>query len=396
MLGWEGPLEAIRDGRRRARIPTAAMVRCVVVMFLARLGSLNALAQTRGSRFWRRFLGGPMPSADTVGRVAGQVEAGDARAVLAREYDRLKRGKALTPPVHGLMAGVVDGHESHATFRQCCGGCLERTVHTGQGDRIQYYHRCVALRLVGRDLEMMLDVEDQRRGEDEVAAAMRLLERVLRNHPRAFDVVVGDGLYARGPFFNFVRARGKHVLAVLKDEQRDLLQDARGLFETMPPTARRSGSVECTLWDAEGFTTWPQVESPVRVVRSVERRTIRRQLDGQKEEQTSEWFWVTTLPRSMASALTVVQMGHGRWNIENEGFNDLVNHWHIDHVYKHDPVAIPVLWLLAMACANLFLAFYRRNLKPAARAAASMIHVGRRIAAELYAALPAGPDTAPT
>lgn len=396
-MRWEGPLGAIRDDRRRPHIPTGRVVRSVVVMVLARLGSLHALSQTRASRFWVRYLGGPLPSADTVGRVATGVEAEGVRAVLGQEYRRLKRIKALSPPAgHGRMMGVVDGHESHATFRRCCPGCLERTIHTGQGDRIQYYHRYVALRLVGGDVELMLDVEEQRRGEDEVAAAMRLVERVVRAYPRAFDVVVGDGLYAQGRFVNVVRSRGKHVLAVLQDEQRDLLRDARGLFEAMPPTEQRSGGIHRTLWDAEGFTTWPQVESPVRVVRSVERRTVRRQLDGREEGQIAEWFWVTTLPRSVASTAAVVQMGHRRWHIENQGFNDLVNHWHADHVYTHHPGAMLVLWLLAMACVNLFQAFYRRNLKPAARAGASMLCVSRQVSAELYAEWPPGPTRVPT
>ena len=59
--------------------------------------------------------------------------------------------KALVPPTHGLMAAAIDGHESHATYRRCCPGCLKRTIHTTQGDRTQYYPRHVALQLIGCD-----------------------------------------------------------------------------------------------------------------------------------------------------------------------------------------------------------------------------------------------------
>ena len=69
MLGWEKHLDAVRDDRRQPRIPTSVVLRSVVVMFLARLGSLNALEQSGPSRFWHRWLGRSMPSADTVGRV---------------------------------------------------------------------------------------------------------------------------------------------------------------------------------------------------------------------------------------------------------------------------------------------------------------------------------------
>ena len=53
----------------------------MVVLFLARLGSLNALEQTHASRSWPRWLLGALPSADTVGRVCAQVEPSDVRAL---------------------------------------------------------------------------------------------------------------------------------------------------------------------------------------------------------------------------------------------------------------------------------------------------------------------------
>lgn len=178
------------------------MGRALVVLFLARLGSLNALAQTRPQRFWARWLGTDLPSADTLGRVATQLDVAGLRAVQRQVYARLKRGKALPPPAHGLLAGVLDGHESHATFRRHCAGCLARTIHTATGDRLQYYHRHVSLQLVGADWTLLLDAEPQQPGEDEIAAALRRLERVLGFYPRAFDVVVGDGLYADPRVFN--------------------------------------------------------------------------------------------------------------------------------------------------------------------------------------------------
>lgn len=364
-------------------------------MFLSRLGSLNALEQSRSSRFWGKWLGRDLPSADTVGRVCALVNEADVRALHHHLYSRLKRMKALEPPAHGLMAAIVDGHESHATFRRHCAGCLERTIHTKQGDRTQYYHRHVALQLVGRDLHLTLDVEPQRPGEDEVAAALRLLDRVVGAYPRAFDVILADALYADSRMFNWALDHGKDALAVLKDERRDLLQDAQGLFDRTEPVAMNNEHGACLHWDAEGFTTWSAVHQPVRVVRSREQRTVLRQLDQQIETLHSEWLWVTTLSRERASTMAVVRLGHGRWTIENQGFNQLVNQWHADHVYKHEPQAMLVLWLLVTACVNLFLAFWGRNLKPALREAVSMQHIATRITSELYDGIPAGHSRSP-
>jgi len=104
---------------------------------------------------------------------------------------------------------------------------------------------------------------------------------------------------------------------------------------------------------------------------------------------------VTTLAPARAPTAAVVQLGHSRWAIENAGFNELVTRWHADHVYRHESTALLVFTLLAMLCLNVFLAFYRRDLKPAARQAASRLHVARLLTAELYGARPAASPRAP-
>lgn len=359
-----------------------------MVMLLVRLGSLNALEQTRQSRFWHRWLRGRMPSADTLGRVCQQVHLDSVRNINHQVYSRLKRIKALRPPAHGLMVAVVDAHESHATYRRCCQGCLQRTIHTKSGDRIQFYHRAVTLHLIAAERSLLLDAEPIRPGQDEVAAALALFDRVLARYPRAFDVVAGDGLYARSDFFNHIRATGKHVIAVLKDEQRDLLQDAKGLCEQIQPVLMQTarGCMQC--WDLDGFTTWPQCQHPVRVVRSVESQSIRRQLTGQTEQLVHDWIWVTTLPKQAAGTRATVQIGHCRWDIENLGFNETVSHWHADHVYRHHDNAILVFWLLTMLACNIFMMFYHRHLKPAVRQAYDTLQIARMMMVELYERLP--------
>jgi hypothetical protein len=218
-----------------------------------------------------------------------------------------------------------------------------------------------------------------------VAASLRLLGRVLGQYPRAFDVIQGDALYTDPRFFQWALDHGKQALAVLKNDQRDLLQDAGRLFQDQPPTTVRDANLLRECWDLEGFTTWPQVQGPIRVVHSRETRSVRRQLDGQIHEEVSDWYWVTTLPARTVSTGAVVHMGHHRWDIENQGFNELVNQYHADHVYRHDPTALQVFWLLTQLCLNVFVAFFRRNLKPAVRTAVSMLHVARLVLSGLCA-----------
>jgi hypothetical protein len=290
----------VLDQRRLPRIATPLVVKSALAMFWARLGSLHALESVASARFWKSWLQPPLASVDTVGRVYSLLEVEGLRSGLHHLYSRLKRNKAL-PALGGLAVAVIDGHESHASYRRHCSGCLQRTIHTEQGDRLQYYHRQVVLMLVAGEragqpaLRLLLDLEPQRLGEDEVAAALRLLERVLTRYPRAFDVVLADGLYAQAPFFNFLLGHRKHALVVLKDPCRDLYQDVCGLFQLAPPRRGQYRSRECQWQDVEDLRSWPQVQVPVRVVRSQECSTQRCQLTGRRVTVVTEWVWVTTL-----------------------------------------------------------------------------------------------------
>lgn len=380
-------LDRLTDARPKPRIATAVIVRSLLVMIVTRLGSLNAVAQTHSSSFWRRFLRSPLPSADTLGRVASQMDPEPVRKALLALYTVLKRKKALPPPWHGLMALVLDGHELHCSEHRHCPACLQRTLTTTHGERIQYYHRHVVAMLLGRDFPLLLDSEPQRPGEDEIAAAVRLLERLLRNFPRAFDVVLGDALYTDPRIYTLLLRHGKEVLTVLKNENRDLLKDARALFETHPPQRLTEGSTSREVWDLEGFTTWPQVQSPVRVVRSRETTSSRRQVDGQPRSQQADWIWVTTLPAHRASTAVVLRLGHARWDIENQGFNETTNRWAADHVYRHHPIAILIFCLMTMLAFNLFYAFYFRNLQPVYRKGHDAQHVARCLTSEIYQGL---------
>lgn len=347
-------------------------------MFLARLGSLHALEQERAS--WARRYLPPLASADTIGRVFSLVRTEDLRDILRSLYSRLKRNKALKR-VHGHHVLILDGHESSASFRRHCPGCLERHLADG---RTQYYHRLVLAILPGRLFPLLLDLELQRPGEGEVGCAIRLLRRVVTAYPRAFDLVVGDGLYLEAPFVSFLREHRKDVILVLKDERRDLLQDALGIFAAEEPELQTEGTLRRRLWDVDGLTSWPALGLPVRVVRSIETRTVKRQLDGRLETKESEWVWMTTLSRARTPALEVVRLGHGRWEIENRAFLELVEYWKTNHVYRHHPRAIEAFWLMAMLTLNLFRAFLNLNLKPALRDRHTQLFFALKMAAEFH------------
>lgn len=385
MYGLRKQIEKIEDGRKRPRIKGWAVFGNGLIMVLTRMGSLHAQEQTKGNPFWRKWTGCGLASADTTGRVFAGTKVENVRAINRHVYRRQKRNKSLNGTIQGLRVLIIDGHEQHASYLSQCEGCCERKIGEGEKQRIQYYHRNVTAMLVCGGRKILLDNELQRKGEDEVTCAMRLLERVLKEYNRAFDVVIGDGLYLQGRFFEYITEHGKDAIAVLKDERRDLMKDAMGLFEMMKPEEKETKNTHQKMWDVEGVTSWEGFGKPVRVVRSLETKRVLRKESGMEEEIVSDWIWATTLQKNIATTETVIKIGHKRWAIENEGFNELVNQWHADHIYKHDLNAIEVFWQTLILAYNLFHAFIALNLKPAIRIGHSYKHWAIVIASDLYA-----------
>jgi hypothetical protein len=344
-------------------------------LFLCRLRSFNELDQYRDRRSWRRYLRCPPPSADELGYQTERIDLHSLREVLAHIYSRLMRNKVLQP-ILGWRVAAVDGHEIGCSYKRCCRQCLTRQVEVKGETRTQYYHRIVVLELLGEHYRLLLDAELIRLGEDEVAAATRMTERVLARFPRSFDILTADALYAQAPLFNLLLAHGKEVLTVLKDERRDLFVDSQALFRQQPAHIVHDGPTTARQWDVDGFTSWPQVDQPVRVVRSLESTKGRERIGSQwiHSEKQHDWVWVGTPSQQMIPTASIVRFGHARWQVENQGFNELVNDWHADHYFHHHPVSIVAVWLILFIAHAVFHAFVGRNLKPQMKSGHTTIH----------------------
>ena len=378
-------VKEIGDKRQRRQIAMECIFGFGLVMALGQIGSLNALEQApAGVRYYRRWIDGEYVSADAMGYGFARVDCDSIRAIIREVYTKLKRNKALNPIRAGMIALILDGHESHSSQKRCCAGCMKRKLQTKHGEKIEYYHRHVMASLVLEGVCLPLDLEPQNFKEGEVTCAIRLLERILKNYPRAFDLILADGLYAQAPFFKFVLKHGKDVIVVLKDDRRELYKDAKALFKRERAEVYQDKNVKKECWDIENFTSWDQMDTPVRVVCSRETREIKRQKTKELEYEVSEWVWVSTIPKRRLNTEDFVKFGHDRWKIENNSFHELVNQWHADHVYKHDPVAIEAFGLTTMLAYILFHAFIGRNLKAVYRDKYTKKHIAQMITAEIY------------
>ena len=360
------------DSRQEPDIPSRAVGLSLILGEVVKIPSLLQLEEETKLPQWQRWVGYHDPiSHDTFGYASNRMDPeklGRAGAFINR---RLKRGKAFEEnKINGLLAVSLDANEQFCSDHRCCEGCLVREVtckdETGQEvKKTQYYHKQVYAQLSGPKLSVILDFEPMRPGEEECAAALRLLRRMRQRYgPRFFDVVVVDSWYTNGPFLKtVVQELGWPVIAVLKQERYDIYQEALALTRGKPTQVVERGQEphrrQVEIWDVRSLRFSDTYTQPVRVVRVRERWTERTRKGKQWQTQTKEqnWIWVVAGDLEVYDAATIRDLGHLRWKIENNAFGELTQHWHLTHCAHHQPVAVvALLWIKIMAF-TLFHAF---------------------------------------
>ena len=364
----------LKDQRQHPQVSTLSCFMYAFWMFALGERSLNAFEQRLGQEdrrsLWDKVFSSRGPSADTVGYCFDRFELFGLRDLLHHLYTTLQRNHVIGRlDICGWRVLAVDGHELFSSYIKHCDKCCERTVHTKKGDRTQYYHKVVVAQLVGGLLALPLDLEPMLPGEGEVEAASRLTERLIKRYPKAFDIVTADAIYANARFLDLLKKHHKHLVAVLKENHPDLLKDAKALFWGQEPVCTKQGNTELQRWDIQGFNTWPQANREMRVVRSRE-TTIKK-----NEIIESDWFWITEMDQAKAPTESICRFGHARWDIENQGFNYMVNYLHMNHIFRHQPNAIIALLLVCFIAYILIQAFHQLNLKPERRAKIRLLGV---------------------
>ncbi len=383
-LGYTGKVFALRgllrrvcDGRSEPRIPFLPVVLCLVLGVVMRIGSYLDLAQqTKSRRRWRHLCGLKSPlDHEVFGYVTERMSPEDWRRNQAQLAKELKGNKALEScKIKGLLFLSIDANEHFASFSRTCPRCCQRQVEMREPDGkkikvTQYYHRYVFAHLSGPKFNLVLDVEAILPGEEECAAALRLLGRIRRLYgPRFFDGITADAWYAKGPFFRALDKLGWLWIAVLKRQDMQVFQEAIQLSKGHRPTLefrdeQRDRQVQ--LWQvkdlrfSEGYTPTKSIQ----VVLSDERWTERRVRGGKKcaQFQQSQWMWVACEDLCSYPVEVIYQGGHRRWGIENQAFNELTQGYHLTHCYHHDPTAMLVQMLILIFGFTLFTAFAQHS-----------------------------------
>jgi hypothetical protein len=189
-----------------------------------------------------------------------------------------------------------------------------------------------------------------------------MLGRMRRLYgPRFFDVVTVDAWYTKTPFLRAVRRLCSGVVSVLKQERFEVYQESSTLAAAQSAERFDSGGRQIALREVRDLTLTEEGQEPVRVILANEEWIQPARVAGRKVCKPMNRIGVGSPLRNWMLILNrrFGGIGHYRWAIENHVFNELTQHYHLEHCPHHHPVAIIARLLILVLGFNLFEVFVR-------------------------------------
>ncbi len=381
-------LDAITDARRTPQTSTRLVATSVFYAGLLRIRSFNALEPKLGEGPFLSLIGArkaeQLCSADTLSRALRVMDLESVRALSVEMLRKAERNKVFREGWYGaLRYFAIDGWEPFCSRHRHCEECLVRQVRVKEEDGVErtvdeYYHRFAVALLLDKRFDLLLDfepllpkdlrpltpkgtggkttrLEKAALDEGELTAARRLLRRVKETYPW-LDVVVGDALYANGPFLDEATRLRLGAIVVAKKQTDEPLKEALHIWgnaAAQSTVENQHARERIELWDC------PDLET-LRTYHGGNIRCVRARLTklARPEREPSTWcMLVTGAPQRRLSAERVFAATRARWHIENSGFHQWVTRWRFGHVFTHDANAIRALFWLLFTAFNLLTLF---------------------------------------
>jgi len=224
-----------------------------------------------------------------------------------------------------------------------------------------YTHNAAVMSTIGNDPNIALDFEmyrakinEDEKDEGEFTAALRLLNRVVHEHPGLIDIVVYDALACNSVFIKECRKLGLDAIVRVKKTTNLSLKAVK----------YATNKKDCVLrFIEDGYTIevyestfyMNDMEDPIRYIKYAKEKKV----DGEIKH-TQMLIITTCMDMKLESLYRIIR---ARWDIENKTFNNLKNNANLSQCFVHGGNAVEgVLYLLFIA-SNIFQLFKIKRLR---------------------------------
>jgi len=326
------------DGRLYPKIPASDLCWALLLGVLLRLDSairlewLARFAERKDLVLTRSF-------GDDA--LAYFTERLDPEIIRHRAAETLKLAKANKVFEEAAFIGLaIDGTGAGRTTRPACSLC--HPVQGSTGKVTGYNHHLVMISVVGAGITLPFDVEPYAAGDSEYAAGKRLLQRAVSHlGPRFASYVVADAKFATAPFLHTSDQVGLPIIARLKQNLPGLAAATEARFSQQAPRDTFFHNDDCIeVWDGDDFDPWETLDWPtVRVMRYRQHK---------KNGTVIQADWLTNFSSARLPTRSFFKLAKSRWEIENQGFNDVKNLYGMEHIQHHHPNSMLVNWLFLL------------------------------------------------
>jgi hypothetical protein len=365
VFDWSRQVGALGEGRCYPRVGLAQVFEALFWGTVLRRHSLHAIEAECGQGILATRVG--KLSESTVGYALERLELESLREFSYSVARRMKRNQMLNwETAGGRLVMALDGIEVFCSERRSCDDCLVRHKLRGEQPVVEFYHRVVVASLVGFGFRSVVDIETQRRGENEASTAQRLLRRLRRRLGRRFFQIVSvDALYANAAFLQLVQELGWDLVTVLKDNQPDLQAQAGQRFDRPPDQEFEPNShTHYQIWQEESLW-WDVARDWIRLVQVHKQQWVNERIGDRKQRRLiHSWQrYLTTCSPRQITARSIVRLGEVRWELETSTFSHATSEYALKHAQVHAGKAtafVAQLWIRLLAI-SLFMIYVHRQ-----------------------------------
>jgi len=278
-----------------------------------------------------------IPKDTQLREIIDNVDSEALRPVFKNYFEKLRRGKYLEPYqiLPNIHLCAIDGVYHHSSGSVHCDQCLTRKH---KNDSVTYSHGVLQGAFVHPDKRQVIPTmpepiansDGTEKQDCETNAGKRFLQKLKADHPRLGIMIVGDGLFSKGPMVDHVLAENMHFLFVAKPK------DHKYMMEQIAAKDSLSQVVSTDLKGRRHTYTYLN-EVPLNAQKDAPLvNYIHYELTNKAGKVTYRNSWVTDIALDNSNVVKLAKAGRCRWKIENECFNTLKNQgYHLSHNFGH-------------------------------------------------------------
>lgn len=258
--------------------------------------------------------------------------------------------------IDGLVVAGIDGVETFGSYKKDWGSSYKTKIKVkkyNEGkEQIEEreYHKQINLvaKIVGKrpglvlDYEKITDKGKNGKQQYEPDVGIELLTRIRKEYGRMIDIIVGDAIYLNKKFIQKLLKLDYHCILRLKGNNANIIENAEGIFkgEKQEEWKDKRKVVNTNIHQERKIKAWSDIFEyegiKIRVVKFEET------YNKTKKERQVDIIYVISTDLNI-SVKTINKIIHARWDIENDGFNELKNYWNMKHCFIAEENAIDVI-----------------------------------------------------